>query len=153
MVQRQQSRQNFVVRKIRRPAIGVAARNHRRSCSQTAPFPARISCQWGEWRAHIICHCACHHRAVLANGGTCSQSVPTGFDRASDGWLFSITNVSDDLRPAEGKPDLEESSAFSKLFWIAAFRNTSPSATFKKAGGGNGATRSAAPSGSDLISH
>jgi hypothetical protein len=78
------------------PALCVGARNHRRSCSQTERFPARISCQWGAPRAHIICHCARHHRAVLANGGLCSQSLPMGFGCPNSGWLFSITNVSDD---------------------------------------------------------
>ena len=54
----------------------VGVRNHRRSCSQTARYSARISCQWGERRAHIICHCARHHRAALANGGSCSHWLP-----------------------------------------------------------------------------
>ncbi len=54
----------------------VGACNHRRSCSQTALIPARIRCQWGRRRAHITCHCACHHRAVLANGGSCSHWLP-----------------------------------------------------------------------------
>ena len=53
--------------------IGVGACNHAGSCSQTERIPARISRQWGERRAHIARHCARHHRAVLANGGSCSH--------------------------------------------------------------------------------
>ena len=56
--------------------LTVAARHHPGSCSQTERIPARISCQWGERRAHIMRHCARHHRAVLANGWSCSQSLP-----------------------------------------------------------------------------
>jgi hypothetical protein len=34
--------------------IGVGACHHRGSCSQTAPFPARINCQWSGERIRII---------------------------------------------------------------------------------------------------
>ena len=73
--------------------IGVGACNHRRSCSQTERIPARIICQWGTACAHIICHCARHHRVVLANGGSCSQSLPMKV--LAGGGRFSITTVSD----------------------------------------------------------
>jgi hypothetical protein len=59
-----------------RHRLSVGARNHRRSCSQTAPFPARISRQSSAPRAHIICHCARHHGVVLANGRLCSDWLP-----------------------------------------------------------------------------
>ena len=106
----------------------------RRSCSHYLPL-----CSPSSGRAR-------QRRFVL----TIAANEGLGVRRAA--WLFSITNVSDDLRAAEGRPRLEACSPFSKLFWIAVFRNTSPPATFEKAGGGNGATRSAAPSSSDLIS-
>jgi hypothetical protein len=53
--------------------LPVGARNHRRSCSQTEPIPARIICQWRAPRAHIVRQRACQRSAVLANRGFCSQ--------------------------------------------------------------------------------
>jgi hypothetical protein len=53
--------------------LSVGARHHRGSCSQTAAFPARISCQWRRSPAHIIRQYARHHRRVLANGRPCSH--------------------------------------------------------------------------------
>jgi len=56
--------------------LTVGARNHRRSCSQTEPDPARISCQRGRAHAHITCLHARHHHVVLANRRVCPQSLP-----------------------------------------------------------------------------
>ena len=74
--------------------LGVAARHHPGSCSQTERIFARINCQWDERRAHIMRHCARHHRAVLANGRSCSQSLPM-----SVGAGFSETRVFERSRP------------------------------------------------------
>ena len=53
--------------------VAVGACNYWTPCSQTAPTTAWISLQRGGLRTRIICHRARHHRAVLANGGSCSQ--------------------------------------------------------------------------------
>ena len=48
-----------------RPPVVVGARNHRRSCSQTERFSARIICQRRAARAHILRHCARQQRFLL----------------------------------------------------------------------------------------
>jgi len=60
---------------------------------------------------------------VLANRGLCSQSLPAGFEPASDGYCFSITSVSENLPCVP--PDLRVKGAFSfsKVFSIARFPN------------------------------
>jgi hypothetical protein len=82
--------------------------------------------------AHIICHCARHHRALLANRGFCSHCLPMGFGGASGGRLFSITNVSDGRPRRLTKPRLCGTIRFSKAISIAAFRNTKHPPTFEK---------------------
>jgi hypothetical protein len=62
-----------------------------------------------------------------------------GFGRPNSGWLFSTTNVSDDPGHAVAESGLLASLPFSKLFWIAAYRNTTQSVAFEKAGADNGA--------------
>jgi hypothetical protein len=52
--------------------LRVGACNHPSSCSPTSHFCAHSDCQRVSTRAHIICHCARQHSAVLANGTSCS---------------------------------------------------------------------------------
>ena len=63
-------------------SICVAARHHRRPCSQTERILARIRWRWSAGPAHIICHHARHRCVVLANIGLCSHPMPKAKPRA-----------------------------------------------------------------------
>jgi len=61
--------------------------------------------------------------SVLANG-SCSHWLPMRFGGASGGgWLFSKTNLFDDLRVWWDKTPPGSTTGFSKVFSIAVFRN------------------------------
>ena len=70
------TRERWWTRSLAQPRPGVGVCDHWGSCSQTAPIPARISCQ-PHWRcANIICQHARHHRRVLAKRRSCLHCLP-----------------------------------------------------------------------------